>query len=86
MLRIALIDLLFFALPFLIYVAYMIVVKGVAPANALQSAPVLWLLAAGFGLLIIAVVTLIQFSGGQRGQTYHPAVIEDGVIKPGGFD
>ncbi len=86
MLRIALIDLLFFALPFLIYAAYMFAVKGVAPATVLQSAPVLWLLAAGFGLLIIVMVTLVQFSGGERDGTYRPSVIEDGVIKPGGID
>lgn len=86
MLRIALIDLLFFALPFLIYAAYMIAVKRVAPANVLRSAPVLWLLAAGFGLMLIVLVTLVQFSGGERGGTYHPSVIEDGVIKPGGID
>jgi hypothetical protein len=86
MLRIALIDLLFFALPFLIYAAYMIAVKGVAPANVLRSAPVMWLLAAGFGLMLIVLVTLVQFSGGERDGTYHPSVIEDGVIKPGGID
>ena len=86
MLRIALIDLLFFALPFLVYAAYMVWVKGASPATVFQSAPVLWLLAAGFGLLLIVMVTLVQFSGGERGGTYHPSVIEDGVIKPGGID
>ena len=86
MLRIALIDLLFFALPFLIYAAYMIAVKRVAPSSVLQSAPILWLLAAGFGLLLIVMVTLVQFSGGERGGTYHPPFTEDGVIKPGGID
>lgn len=86
MLRIALIDLLFFALPFLVYGAYMVWVKGASPASVLQSAPVLWLLAAGFGLLVIVMVTLVQFSGGERGGTYRPPVIEDGVIKPGGID
>lgn len=86
MLRIALIDILFFVLPILIYVAYMVVVKGASPASVLQSAPILWLLAAGFGLLVIAMVVLIQFSGGARDGTYHPSVLEDGVIKPGGID
>ena len=86
MLRIALIDLLFFALPFLVYGAYMVWVKGAAPASVLQSAPVFWLLTAGFGLMLIVLVTLVQFSGGERGGTYHPPVIEDGVIKPGGID
>lgn len=86
MLRIALIDLLFFALPILIYVAYMVLVKGASPAGVLQSAPILWLLAVGFGFMVIAIVVLIQFSGGARDGTYHPSVLEDGVIKPGGID
>jgi hypothetical protein len=86
MLRIAFIDILLFALPFLIYGAYMVWVKGAASASLLQSAPIFWLLAAGFGLLFVTMAALVQFSGGERGGTYHPPVIEDGVIKPGGID
>ncbi|MGH6735848.1 MAG: DUF6111 family protein [Methyloceanibacter sp.] len=86
MLRIALIDILLFALPFLLYGAYMVWVKGVAPADLWQTAPIFWLLAAGFGLLFVTMATLVQFTGGDRGGTYHPPVIEDGVIKPGGID
>ena len=86
MLRVALIDILLFALPFLIYGAYMLTVKRATPANLWQSAPIFWLLAAGFGLLLVTMATLIQFSGGERGGTYHPPVIEDGVIKPGKID
>ncbi len=86
MLRIAFVDILLFALPFLIYAAYMVWVKGAAPASLLQSAPIFWLLAIGFGLLFVTMATLVQFSGGERGGTYHPPVLEDGVIKPGGID
>jgi hypothetical protein len=86
MLRIALIDILLFALPFLVYGAYMVWVKGTPAANLTQSAPVFWLLAAGFGLLFVTMATLVQFSGGERGGTYHPPAIEDGKIKPGGID
>jgi hypothetical protein len=86
MLRIALIDLLFFSLPFLLYAAYLIWIKGTAPQTVWHDAPFLWLFAAGVGLLIIAMVTLVQFSGGDREGTYHPPVLEDGVIKPGSID
>jgi hypothetical protein len=86
MLRIALIDILLFALPFLIYAAYMVAVKGTAPESVWQAAPIFWLLAAGFGLLFVTMATLVQFSGGERSGTYHPSVIEDGKIKPGGID
>jgi hypothetical protein len=86
MLRIALIDILLFVLPFLIYAAYMVWVKGRAPASVMNSAPIFWLLAAGFGLLFVVMATLVQFSAGNPEGTYHPPVVEDGVIKPGGVD
>ncbi|HZJ13360.1 MAG TPA: DUF6111 family protein [Methyloceanibacter sp.] len=86
MLRIALIDILLFSLPFLIYAAYMVSMKGTAPANLWQGAPIFWLLAAGCGLLFVTMATLIQFSGGQISGTYHPPTIENGVVKPGEID
>jgi Family of unknown function (DUF6111) len=86
MLRIALIDILLFALPFLVYAAYMVLAKGAAPSSLWQGAPVFWLLAAGCGLLLVTMATLVQFSGGQPGGTYHPPEIENGVVKPGEID
>jgi len=86
MLRIALIDILLFLLPFLAYAAFMVWVKGRPAASLMNSAPIFWLLAAGFGLLFAVTATLVQFSGGDREGTYHPPVLEDGVIKPGGID
>ena len=86
MFRIALIDILLFLLPFLIYGAYMVAVKGVAPDKLWENAPIFWLLAAAIGLLLVVTATLIQFSGGKPGGTYHPPSVENGVIKPGGID
>ena len=86
MLRIALIDVFLFALPFLIYGAYMLTRKGTAPASLWQGAPVFWLLAAGCGLLLAAMATLISFSGGKPGGTYRPPIVVDGVVKPGEID
>jgi len=86
MLRIALIDIFLFALPFLLYAVYMVAANGVAPAKLWQRAPIFWLLAAGCGLLLVTMATLIQFSGGEPGGTYHPPVIENGVVKPGEID
>ncbi len=85
MLRIALIDILLFALPFLLYAAYMISVKGQPAAKLWQSAPIYWLLAAGCGLLLVVMAMLIQFSGAKPGGTYQPPKLENGVIKPGEF-
>ena len=76
MLRIALIDILLFSLPFLIYGVYMVSVRGVAPANLWQGAPIFWLLTTGCGLLLVVMATLIQFSGGQPGGVYHPPTFE----------
>ncbi len=64
----------------------MVWVKGTAPADVWQSAPIVWLLTAGFGLLLVTMAVLVQFTGGDRGGTYHPPSIEDGMIKPGGID
>ena len=86
MLRIALIDILLFSLPFLLYATYMVSVKGASPAGLWQGAPVFWLLAAGCGLLLVTMATLIQFSGGKPGGIYHPPIIENGVVKPGEID
>ncbi len=86
MLRIALIDILMFSLPFLLYGGYMLVIKGAAPASIWEGAPVLWLVAAGIGLLLITMAALISFSGGEPGGTYHPPRFEDGVVKPGNID
>jgi hypothetical protein len=86
MLRIALIDIVLFALPFFIYAGYMLAVKRAALAGIWQGAPILWLLAAGCGLLLVTMATLIQFSGGKPGGTYHPPTLNDGVVKPGEID
>lgn len=86
MLRIILIDILLFMLPFLIYAAYVIWVKGVAPNSALAGAPMVWLVAAGVAAVFIGLLLLVEFSGGDREGTYRPSVLEDGVIKPGRID
>ncbi|MEG6510212.1 DUF6111 family protein [Methyloligella sp. 2.7D] len=83
MLRIVLIDLLLLILPFLVYAAYVVLVKGTEPANVWQDAPVTWLIGASVLLLAIAMVTLVSFQGGDPSAVYHPPVYEDGVIKPG---
>ena len=56
--------------------------RGIDPAESWQSAPIVWLLAVGCGLVAIAMASLISFSGGKPGGVYHPPSIVDGVIKP----
>lgn len=86
MLRIALIDILMFSLPFVVYGAYVLATRRAVPADMWDGAPILWLAAAGCGLLLITMAFLISFSGGRPDGVYHPATIEDGVVKPGEID
>lgn len=86
MLRIVIINILLFVLPFLVYAAYMVWIKGVAPSNLARTKPILWLVFAGFVCLFVGMVMLVQFFGGERDGTYHPSVIEDRVIKPSRVD
>jgi hypothetical protein len=66
MFRIALIDVLMFSLPFLVYGAYVLTTRRAGPANMWDGAPVLWLVAAGCLLILITMATLISFSGGDH--------------------
>ncbi len=86
MLRIALIDIILFALPFILYGAYVLATRGESRESIFQGAPIAWLIAAGCGLLLVTMVTLVSFSGGKPGGTYHPPEIVDGVVKPGTID
>ncbi|ODS01304.1 hypothetical protein AUC68_00025 [Methyloceanibacter methanicus] len=86
MLRVILINILLFLLPFLVYAAYVVWVKGVAPNRAMAGAPFLWLVIAGLVVLFVGLFTLVDFTGGDREGRYQPSVLEDGVIKPGGIN
>jgi hypothetical protein len=84
MLRIVIINALMFALPFLIYAAYFYFVRSGQNENDMWSeAPVLWLLGAGAALVLVALASLVSFTGSDPGGTYYPSRFEDGVIKPG---
>lgn len=86
MLRIVAVDIFLFALPFLLYGAYVLATRGTEQSNLWRGAPVFWLVAAGCGLLLVTMATLISFSGGKAGGTYHPPTVVNGVIKPGEVD
>ena len=83
MLRVLLINILLFSLPFIVYAGYVLLTKNANSVSAWDNIPILWLLAAGFALLFIGMVWLVSFDSGEPGAKYHPPVYEDGVIKPG---
>lgn len=84
MLRILFIDALMFLLPFAIYGAYFYLTrKGAARSKFWSEVPLLWLLGASTALVVVVMVTLVSFSGGEPGGTYVSPRYENGVIQPG---
>jgi len=84
--RVILMNLLFFLLPFLGYAGYLIIRKGRIDAEeALNSKAFYWLVAAGALSMVVGLVALATFDIGTPSAVYEPAKYEDGVLKPGYF-
>ena len=88
MLRVVIVNLAMFLLPFLIYAAWIYLTRrGADRRKGLNDAPIFWLLAIGAVMVIATIGTLISFSGSDSEGIYHaPEVLEDGTIKPGYFE
>ena len=87
MIRIILVNLLFLLLPLIIYFAYVLLRQGAGPDDGiLTNAPIFWLLAAGVGLMLAAIVILGRWEGGEPGKTYVPPQFRDGVVVPGHYE
>ncbi|MBV6658887.1 MAG: hypothetical protein KI785_14080 [Devosiaceae bacterium] len=79
MLRIAVINLALFLVPFALYLLWT-TVRGKR-----TDMPFYWLIGSGAALVLVAMVTLAQFeTGGSTGE-YEPARVVDGEIVPGRF-
>lgn len=94
MIRIVIENVLLFLLPTLLYVAYVAVMRSTAPDGSvpeagaarpglLDDAPLLYLFAAGVGLVLVMLVAFGSTSGGKPNQSYTPPSIKDGRIEPG---
>ncbi len=84
MARVVLINLFMFLLPFLVYGAYVYLVRREqTPDSIWRGAPIGWLVVAGLVLAFGTLVSLVTFSGSGKEGTYYPPRFEDGVIKPG---
>jgi hypothetical protein len=84
MLRIALLNILMFSLPFILYGGYMYLIGRHQPGQSIwRTAPVLWLLIAGLVLIMVTVGSLISFTGSKPGGVYYPPKVENGKIIPG---
>jgi len=87
MLRIVLINLLLFMLPFLLYALYAWFMRGEASAGGvLDDAPIAWLLIAGAVIVLGAIGYFISFEGMPAKGTYHAPTVKDGKVVPGYVD
>lgn len=84
MIRVILINLLLFLMPFIVYFAYVYLIgRGRKPDEPITMTPIFVLFAIGLVLMMGAIVYFIQFETGRPGQRYIPPQVEDGVLQPG---
>ena len=88
MIRIIVILLLVFLLPFAFYALYVKfrIARGTMQANPWQREILYWLVLTGSLLVIGGFLVLSNLSGEKPGAVYRPAEIIDGKIRPGGFE
>jgi len=84
MIRVILINLFLLLLPFIIYFAYVYLVKGRSGRNEpVNFTPLIVLFGIGLVLMMVAIAYFIQFESGKPGQQYTPPKVENGILKPG---
>jgi hypothetical protein len=86
MLRFVAVSIVCFLAPFIVYAGW----RQFAPnggSTGMWTFGVLSRLSAiGIAIVLVAILALVSFTGGEAGTTYHPAEFRDGVLVPGGFD
>lgn len=86
MLRILLIQLLLFAIPFVVWALYVVAVqrRKLTSGGAFNDAPIVWLLGAGTAMVAAGLVYLALTTGTPAGEgEYVPPRLENGRIVPG---
>lgn len=84
MLRIIILNMVMFSLPFIIYGGYMYLIgRHQSQKSIWRNAPVFWLFAAGILFMLIMIGSLVSFSGSKPGGVYYPPKYKDGKIEPG---
>lgn len=90
MIRIVIETMILFALPTVLYIAFVVIRRQGQPNNtaaqALDDAPLFWLLAIGAALAIGVLAYFGSLDSGQPGQIYIPPEIRDGRIVPGRYE
>ncbi|MEM7777601.1 MAG: DUF6111 family protein [Pseudomonadota bacterium] len=87
MIRIVIENIVLFALPTLLYIAFVMIRRRGQANNtatqALDDAPLFWLLAIGAALAISVLAIFGSTEFAEPGKTYQPPVFRDGKIVPG---
>lgn len=86
MARLLALNALFFVAPFAIYAAYVLATRRRLEVGDWPARVIVSLCLAGAVIMAIGLFLLTQFSGADPNEQYHPAVLRDGVIVPGGFE
>lgn len=85
--RIVAFNLLFFLLPFAGYMVWLVATKRtLTNAGDWPIRTIGWLTAAGAGLMVVALLFFVQFTGAPAGSVYVPAQYIDGELIPGHFE
>lgn len=86
MLRFLAVSIVCFLAPFIVYAGWRQFASNDG-SSAMWTYGVLSRLSAiGVAIVLVAILALVSFTGGDAGTTYHPAEFRDGVLVPGGFD
>ncbi|MBI4274086.1 MAG: hypothetical protein HY659_05250 [Rhizobiales bacterium] len=84
MIRPVLTEIVLFALPFVLYAAFLVATRThLLDPESWSVTRLIWLTAAAFLLMIGSFVVFAQFGGVPIGSTYIPAHIEGGKLVPG---
>lgn len=84
MIRVVLLELLPFLLPFALYAGYVYLRRTQEEDQGLwHDVPLFYLTIAGAALIAIGFVSFSHFSGAPTNAEYVPAIIRDGKIVPG---
>ncbi len=87
MIRVVIIEILLFLLPFAVSAAYQVLVRKHPFSSALLKVmSVMKLAVIGLVLAIVGLILLAQFGGADRDGVYTPAIYKDGKIIPGHID
>lgn len=80
-------NLLFFMVPFVVYLGWLYMKRGRVNDTADWTLRIVgWLAAGGAVIMIASLLVFVHFSGAPPGAVYVPAEIVDGELVPGHFE